>query len=97
MRAVRGSAEGVHCCSVSATRRSAPAEVVDALHQLVAETRTLVDLDVMEEGAPNLNVLQLNGTEAVKSLDLSRRGLGPLSAAVIAACVKSNGVLEELR
>ena len=63
----------------------------------MAETRTLVDLDVMERDAPNLNVLQLNGTEAVKSVDLRDRGLGPLSAAVIAACVKSNGVLEELK
>ena len=72
------------------------AEGVEALHVLVVETQTLVDLDVMEKGAADLNVLELNGTEAVKSVDLSKRGLGPLSVAIIGACVKGNAVLEIL-
>ena len=75
----------------------ANAEVVAALHALVAQTATLVDLDAMDGRALTLNVLQLNGTEAVKSVDLSKRGLGPLSAAVIGACVTSNTTLETLK
>ena len=71
--------------------------VVAALHELVARTTTLVDLDVMEDRASNLNVLQLNGTEPVPSLDLSGKKLGPLSAAVIAACLKENRVLTSLK
>ena len=73
------------------------AEVVAALHGLVAQTTTLVDLDVMEKGAPNLNVLQLNGTEHVKLMDLKDKKLGPVSAAVIAACIQRNRVLESLK
>ena len=56
----------------------------------MAQTTTLVDLDVMEKGAQNLNVLQLNGTEPLDSIDLSRKRLGPVSARVIASCIKSN-------
>ena len=64
----------------------------------VVETRTLVDLDVMEKGTlSTLNVLELNGTEAVKSVDLSGRKLGPLSATIIAVCAKKNTVLEALK
>ena len=74
----------------------ASAEVVAALHALVAQTATLVDLDAMEKNAPTLNVLQLNGTEKVKSMDLSRKGIGPVSAAIIGACVRVNPVLESL-
>ena len=76
---------------------NACSEVVAALHGLVAQTTSLVDLDVMEKDAPNLNVLQLNGTEKVKALDLSGKGLGPVSAAVIAACIQCNSVLESLK
>ena len=75
----------------------ASAEVVAALHGLVAQTTTLVDLDAMEQGAPNLNVLQLNGTEKVKSMDLSKNKLGPVSAAIIGACIQQNRVLESLK
>ena len=76
----------------------ASAEVVAALHGLVAQTTTLVDLDAMEEGgAATLNVLQLNGTEKVKSMDLSNKGLGPVSAAIITACIQHNAVLESLK
>ena len=75
----------------------ASAEVVAALHALVAQTATLVDLDAMEEDAPNLNVLQLNGTEKVKSMDLSRKQLGPVSAAIIGACIQRNPILESLK
>ena len=76
---------------------NASAEVVAALQWLVAQTTTLVDLDVMEKDAPNLNVLQLNGTEQVKSMDLSNKNLGPVSAAIIAACIQRNRVLESLK
>ena len=77
---------------------NASTEVVAALHGLVAQTTTLVDLDAMEEGgAATLNVLQLNGTEKVKSMDLSNKGLGPVSAAIIAACIQHNAVLESLK
>ena len=75
----------------------ASAEVVAALHGLVVQTTTLVDLDAMEEGAATLNVLQLNGTEKVKSMDLSNKRLGPVSAAIIAACVQRNPVLDSLQ
>ena len=73
----------------------ASAEVVAALHGLVAQTTTLVDLDAMESVA-SLNVLQLNGTEKVKSMDLSTNNLGPVSAALIATCIQHNRVLESL-
>ena len=73
----------------------ASAEVVAALHKLVAQTVTLVDLDAMEKNAPNLNVLQLNGTEKVTSIDLKR--LGSVSAAIIGACIQRNPILESLK
>ena len=76
---------------------NASAEVVAALHRLVAKTTTLVELDAMERGAPNLNVLQFNGTEKVKVMDLSSKRLGPVSVAIIAACVQCNPVLESLK
>ena len=75
----------------------ASADVVAALHGLVAQTTTLVDLDAMEQGALNLNVLQLNGAEKVKSMDLSKKKLGPVSAAIIGACIQQNRVLESLK
>ena len=82
----------------------ANAEVVAALHALVAQTATLVDLDAMDGRALTLNVLQLNGTEKVKSmdlsrkeLDLSRKELGPVSAAIIGACIQVNPILESLK
>ena len=74
----------------------ASVEVVVALHELVAQTTTLIELDVMERGAAHLNVLQLNGTEKVKSINLRDKKLGPLSAAIIASCIQSNVVLESL-
>ena len=43
-----------------------------------------------------LNPLQLNGREAVPSLDLSNKKLGPGSAAVVAAGLSVNGVLTTL-
>ena len=91
---------------------NASAEVVDALHSLVAKTTTLVELDAMEGNVSKLNVLQLNGTErSIKTMDLSvdmqfiemlpseqlaSEQLGPVSAAIIAACVQHNPVLESL-
>ena len=76
----------------------ASAEVVAALHGLVAQTTSLIDLDVVEEGAPHLNVLQLNGTAKVSSVDLSGKGrVGPVSATIIAACIQHNRVLEYLK
>ena len=59
--------------------------VVAALHALVAQTATLVDLDAMEEEAANLNVLQLNGTEKVKSMDLWSNEMGRLSRGIMGA------------
>ena len=70
-------------------------EVLVALQQLVAETTTLFDLDLME--GCTLNVLQLNGVEPVASLDLSKKGLRPTSAAIIGACISANPVLESLK
>ena len=76
---------------------NASAEVVDALHSLVAKTTTLAELDAKEgKTSTRLNVLQLNGTEKVKRVSLSRERLGPVSAAIIAACVQRNPVLESL-
>ena len=76
---------------------NASAEVVAALHGLVAQTTTLVDLNAMEKDAPDFNVLQLNGTEHVKSMDLGGKNLGPVSVAIIAACIQRNRVLESLK
>ena len=76
---------------------NASAEVVDALHSLVAKTTTLAELDAMEGSASKLNVLRLNGTKKVKRMDLSSERLGPMSAAIIAACVQHNPVLESLQ
>ena len=76
---------------------NASAEVVAALHGLVAQTTTLVDLDVMEKDAPNLNVLQLNGTEQIKSMDFSGKNFGPVSAAIMVGCIQCNRVLESLK
>ena len=80
---------------------NASAEVVDALHSLVAKTTTLAELDAMDQwmegSAIHLNVLQLNGTEKVKKMNLSGRQLGPVSAAIIAACVQRNPVLKSLK
>ena len=77
---------------------NASAEVVDALHSLVAKTTTLAELDAMDiEGRESeLNVLQLNGTRKLKEMNLSEKLLGPVSAAIIAACVQRNPVLESL-
>ena len=75
----------------------ASADVVAALHGLVAQTTTLVDLDAMEQGALNLNVLQLNGTEKVKSMDFREKMLEPVSAGIIGACIQQNRVLESLK
>ena len=75
---------------------NASAEVVDALHSLVAKTTTLAELDAMEGDASDLNVLELNGTEKVKEMRLVDKSLGPVSAAIIAACVQRNPVLESL-
>ncbi|EOD35793.1 hypothetical protein EMIHUDRAFT_227352 [Emiliania huxleyi CCMP1516] len=70
--------------------------VREALLGAVRKTHTLVALSVGEERAMPLNPLQLNGREAVPSLDLSGKRLGPASAAVVAAGVSVNGVLTSL-
>jgi len=70
------------------------AEVVDALPALAAGTSTLVDLDIKE--GRSLNILQLNGSEHVESLDLSKSNHGPLSGAIICACIRGNRVLKTL-
>ena len=70
--------------------------VREALLGVVRKTHTLVALSVGEKGAMPLNPLQLNGREAVPSLDLSGKRLGPGSAAVVAAEVSVNAVLTEV-
>ena len=71
--------------------------MVDALHALAAQTRSLVDLSVMD--GPSLPVLQLKGVEPVKSIDLhvADKPHGPVSAAAIAACIRENRTLVKLR
>ena len=64
--------------------------VQEVVFDVVRATRTLVALTVGEEGAMPLNPLQLNGREAVPSLNLSNKGLKPASAAVIAAGLSVN-------
>ncbi|EOD35777.1 hypothetical protein EMIHUDRAFT_467364 [Emiliania huxleyi CCMP1516] len=70
--------------------------VREALLGAVRKTHTLVALSVGEIKAMPLNPLQLNGREAVPSLELSSKFLGPASAAVVAAGVSVNGVLTYL-
>ena len=70
--------------------------VREAVLGVVRTTRSLVALSVGEEGAMPLNPLQLNGREAVTSLYLSDKMLGPGSAAVVAAGLSVNGVLKSL-
>jgi len=69
-------------------------EVVNTLLQLVASTTTLVELDVKQ--GQSLNILQLNGTEQVESLDLSRHEYGPHAVAIIGTCLQVNAVLTSL-
>ena len=77
--------------------------VLAALQQLVAETTTLVDVDVMEcqpsrDGHTfTLNVPQLKGTTPIEKIDLSGKRLGVASAIVIASCIKGNASLKQLR
>ena len=73
------------------------AAVVAALHALVAQTQSLVDLSVMD--GSSLPVLQLNGVEPVESIDVhvESKPHGPVSAAVIAACIRENRTLVKLR
>ncbi|EOD31475.1 hypothetical protein EMIHUDRAFT_231872 [Emiliania huxleyi CCMP1516] len=70
--------------------------VREAVLSVVRTTRTLVALSVGEKGAMPLNPLQLTGREALTSLVLSSRGLGPGSAAVVAAGLSVNEVLTSL-
>ena len=44
-----------------------------------------------------LAIDELKGTKPVKSIDLSRRELGVASGIIIAACIKDNMVLKELK
>ena len=92
---MRSNPSGLTRLKIDAPKASA--EVVAALHALVAQTATLVDLDAMEGRAATLNVLQLNGTEKVKSMDLSRKRLNRTSAAIIGACIQVNPILESLK
>ena len=75
----------------------ASAEVVAALHALVAQTQSLVDLSVMD--GSSLPVLQLNGVESVEDIDVHVAGKphGPVSVAVIVACIRENRTLVKLR
>lgn len=60
---------------------------------LAAPTSALTTLSL--EGAP-LPVRQLRGSDATRALKLDRRGLGPISAVVIAGLLKANGTLTAL-
>ena len=44
-----------------------------------------------------LPIDELTGTKPVESIDLSRKGLGVAESIIIAACVKENVVLKELK
>ena len=44
-----------------------------------------------------LPIDELKGTKPVEAIDLSRKGLGIASAVIIAACIKGNTVLKELK
>ena len=44
-----------------------------------------------------LQIDELKGTKPTEKIDLSRKGLGVASAIIIAACIKENGVLKELK
>ena len=48
------------------------------------------------DGHP-LPIDELKGTKQVEAIDLSRKGLGVASAIIIAACIKGNTVLKELK
>ena len=74
--------------------------VLAALQQLVAETATLVDVDVMEcfsDYKYTLNMPQLKGTTPIEKIDFSGKRLGVASAIVIASCIKDNASLKQLR
>ena len=48
------------------------------------------------DGHP-LPIDELKGTKPVEAIDLSRKGLGFASGIIIAACIKDNSVLKELK
>ena len=48
------------------------------------------------DGHP-LPIDELKGTTPTEKIDLSKKQLGPMSATIIASCIKDNGSLKELR
>lgn len=74
----------------------AGAPVVAALHDLVAETKSLVELDIGEAFPPKpLDARKLNGADKeCRSLDLREKKLGPASARLIAVTLGANATLE---
>ena len=44
-----------------------------------------------------LPIDELKGTKPVESIDLSKKDLGFVSGIIIAACIKENAVLKELK
>ena len=44
-----------------------------------------------------LQLDELKGTKPIEKIDLSRKRLGVASGIIIAACIKENGVLKELK
>ena len=44
-----------------------------------------------------LPIDELKGTKPTEKIDLSNKGLGPVSAIIIASCIKNNASLKELR
>ena len=47
--------------------------------------------------ADALPIEELKGTKPTEKIDLSNKELGPVSAIIIASCIKDNGSLKELR
>ena len=74
----------------------AGAPVVAALHDLVAETKSLIELDIGEAFPPKpLDARKLNGADKeCRSLDLREKKLGPASARLIAVTLGANATLE---
>ena len=70
--------------------------VREALCELAAKTTSLVDLSLMGENARSLNILQLNGSEAVALLDLKSQMLRTGSVRIIGACLMANASMTEV-
>ena len=64
---------------------------------LSAPADTLARFSLGSVDGHALQIDELKGTKPTEKIDLSRKGLGVTSAIIIAACIKENGVLKELK